>query len=464
MQTKRRNIKAWLLVIALSYGAFVAGSQLRDKEITSVAVKDSSVQASMLLKLMPECSPVSAVKPSADAGDNKELMSDVVKLLRSHYVEPITGEREAELARGAVRGMLNSLDDIDSHFLDPTERKLLDDAGLGKFHGIGAVLSLRHEKVRDLNVTKILVVAPMPGSPAEAAGLKPGDSITHLNGKWIITYDPFQEANVEKMAKDFVNKKIDELTYKKAFEAADKKLKDGMGISDALDVLTAKTSGEANILVERKGQIKPIELKLQCKNTEIVPVSSRMLKNGVSYIRISQFSTRATKEFITHVNRVQSQSAKGIVLDLRNNPGGTMNSAAAVAGKLSGEGTLGTIQEKGRRSTVKMTSSKVVKLPIAILVNGGTSSVAELVAGTLREKGLATLVGDKTFGDGLAQTPMLLKDGSAAVLTTGKMLTIKGYDFTGKGIQPDKQVPQSRQGDAQLDKAAGLILAKLGKA
>ncbi len=424
----------------------------------------NSVQASSLLKLMPECTAVSPSQTSEPSA-NRRLLNSVFALLKTQYVEPITADRETEMAHGAVRGMMNSLADPDSRFLDNKARRLIDDAANGRLHGIGAVLALKKEKVGALDVTKLVVITPMTGSPADKAGLKPGDSITELNGKWIITYDPFREDSFTKLEKAVRNKDVSEFDYQKAFEKIAKKLKDGMTISEALDLLTVKDSGELSMKVERAGASAPVQISASCRPTSIDGVDLRMLDRKIAYIRISQFNKRSAQEFASQLSKAQSNHAKAVILDLRNDPGGLINSASAVMSRLTGGGVVGAIQEKKSVHKITTPNMKRLNLPMVVLVNGGTASVSELVAGTLHDRGVATIVGTKTFGDGLTQTPLLLKDGTMAVLTTGKMLTAKGHAFEGKGIMPDKTI-YTRPGadDLQLSAAKNILLKKLGKA
>ena len=462
MKNKLSISGTWVIALLLIVAAFLGGIELRDIQNKPQPL-GSTVQANAILKLTPEWSPT----PVQDAGntpsDNRELVSTVLKMLKAHYVEPITNKEETNLARGAVRGMLESLKDPDSRFLDPTERKLLDSVGAGRFQGIGAVMALREEKVGDLNVSKLIVVASMPGSPAEKAGIRSGDSITFIDGKWIITNDPFKEAGLDNLAKKVRNKEIDELTYQKAYEAAFKKLKEGVSIMDALESLTAKTTGDVTLKLERAGEPQPIEVKLRRANTDVDPVTSSSPRPGIAYIRISQFTVRAANEFESELKHAVAGRAKGLVLDLRDNPGGLMDAAAGVAGTITGGGVMANVESNSGRRIFRVPRETGVKLLVAVLVNGGTASVSELVAGTLRDRTGAVIVGSKTFGDGLVQTPLLLKDGSAAILTTGKMLTAKGYDFNGKGIMPDDEVKQTKT-DSQLAEAIKVVQAKIGKA
>ena len=464
MGIRYKTYATWATVVLLSIGAFQLGSALRDHEDRPTAKAMASMQASALLKLTPESSPVTVDTSKQGPGQDRELVSTVVRLLKAHYVEPVTQDKETAMARGAVRGMVESLNDPDSRFLDPSERHLLDDAAVGKFHGIGAIFALKKEKIGDLDEVKLTIITPMPGSPAQKAGLKPGDAITFVNDKWIISHDPFKEAHLEELARAVRNKEADGLTYQKAFEAAVKRLKDGMTIMDALEAVTSKSVGEVSIRVERAGESKPMDMKIPCRNTIVEPVTNQSVDRGIAYIRVAQFNRNAPALFTTLLNRAINNHAKALILDLRNNPGGLVDAAADVVGKIIGGGVIGVIQTNADRKPLRKARTRKLGIPVVVLVNEGTASVAELAAGTLKDAGCATLVGVKTFGDGLIQTPLLLKDGSAAILTTGKMLTMKGTDFNGKGISPDREVRQDAKKDTQREEATKLLLSKIGKA
>lgn len=458
-----KSLGIWALAGILAAMAFLAGAGLRSRQVATAVTSTDTEHTYALLKLTPEFAPTTPDAKSSGKVENKALVDSVVKLLRIHYVEPMTAERETAMAQGAVRGMLDALGDPDSRFLDPKERKLLDDAGAGKFSGIGAVFAIRNEKIGEMPVSQLTVVAPMPGSPSESAGLKPGDSITHVDGKWIITHDPFSTPEMEKLAKAARNKEIDDLTFQKTYETAYNKLKDGITISAALEELSAKSSGEIKVRAERPGGKSPIEMKLERRVTSVDPVVARMLDGGIAYIRVSQFSEQAAKEFVAELDHARGRGAKALVLDLRNNPGGLMSAAVDVARRLTGGGIVANIHEKGRRRAIRSGRTDALDIPIAVIVNGGTSSVSEMLAGTLQEHD-ASLIGATTFGDGLLQTPLLLKDGSAAIVTTGRMLTAKGMDFEGKGIKPDRNIKeQASSKDAQLQEAQRVLRAKMGR-
>ncbi len=448
--------------MGLAGTAFVAGVRLRAKQDVFVMPRGTAVQASALLKLTPEQPAVEIESVGQANGDAKyrDMVNSVLKLIRAHYVEKITAEEETKMARGAVQGMLDVIQDPDTRFVDPKETKLLDDAASGRFHGLGAIMALRREKNGEEESQKLVVVAPMPGSPAEKAGLRPGDTITDVSGKWVIAYDP----GFDKLNNQIQHQEIDRLTYKKGWEAAQEKIKNGISLADALDELTTKTSGQTVLKVERPGAKDPLELKVTYRDTIVDPVVSRMVTGKIGYIRITQFNEQASKEFAAELGKMRNAGAKALVLDLRNSPGGLIDTATGVTSHFTGGGTLAIIREQTGRRTIRVTKTKAIQLPVAVLTNGGTASVAELVAATLRESGVATIVGTKTFGDGLVQTPLVLRDKSAALVTTGKMLTPKGFDFTGIGVKPDREVqPGDGTTDVQLEEAQKLLQSKIGR-
>ena len=459
-----RSIATGLLAVGLAGSAFVAGSRLRAKQDVFSLSNDTTVQASALLKLTPErpAVKIDSMETATGNAHYRELMSSVLKLVQAHYVEKITPQEETKMAHGAIQGMLEAVGDPDTRFVDQKETQLLDDAASGRFHGIGAILALKQETVDNEKIHKLIVVTPMIGSPAEQAGLLPGDEIIEIGGKWVIGYDP----GFAKLNKAMQNQDIDRLSYKKGWQAAEDKLKNGLSIADALEELTTKTSGDTKLKIARTGEKEPLELELEYHDTVVDPVTSRMLdkKGRIGYIRVAQFSQAAVKEFATELTKMRNAGAQGLVLDLRNSPGGLLDTATGIIAQFTGGGNLATIREMNTRRTIRVTKTKALPIPVVVLVNSGTASVAELAAAVLRESTGATLIGTKTFGDGLVQTPLILKDKSAALITTGKMLTPRGTDFSGVGLKPDKEVKVVTGGpDIQLSEAQKILQAKIGR-
>ena len=462
MRKRYLIVGTWLAILGIAGIAFVGGKNLRAKQDVFGLPGNSEVQASALLKLTPEQPAIKIESLGEPKGDlqYRDLLNSVLKLVQANFVDKITSEEETKMARGAVQGMLDEIGDPDTRFVDPKETRLLDDAASGRFHGLGAILAIKSEGIEKEPIHKILLVAPMPGSPAEKAGLVPGDFITDVGGKWVIAYDP----GFTKLNKQMQNQDIDRLTFKKSWEAAQEKMKNGVSIADALEELTTKTSGETTLKIERPGRKDPLEVKITYHDTIVDAVTSRMLDRGIGYIRVSQFNQQAAKEFTSELGKVRNAGAKAIVLDLRNSPGGLLDTATGVTAQFTGGGTLAIVREQHGRRTIRVPKTRAMSLPVVVLVNSGTASVAELVAATLRESGIATLVGVTTFGDGLVQTPLILRDRSAALITTGKMLTPKGLDFTGIGLKPDKEVRNAEDGtDVQLAEAQKVLRTKIGR-
>ncbi|MDI6827463.1 MAG: S41 family peptidase, partial [Armatimonadota bacterium] len=284
-----------------------------------------------------------------------------------------------------------------------------------------------------------------------------------VGGKWVINHDPYMEPEIQKMRKMVRNKQLDILSYRKALDEVDARLKKGITIQDALDKLTTTTSGDLNIEIEKPGKSNRIKVKLRCRDTIVDPVVAKELKGGITYIRIAQFNKRAEKEFTAEISKMQAHKAKGLILDVRNNPGGSLSSATYIASKITGGGTLATIQGRNTKRSIRLPKTRNIGIPIVVLVNGGTSSVAELFAGTLKDSQIATILGTKTFGDGLVQTPVVLKDGASAIVTTGKLITPGGVDFDKRGLNPDVIVEsKSRKEDVQLAAAEKLLIGKVG--
>ena len=465
MISKKKVILTAAVVLALSIYAFTAGTKLRTWQNSSslVGLSASTVPTGSVLKLTPELPPDTSNRVFQADEANPNLINNIIISLKRQYVEPITPERETAMARGVVSGIISSLDNPDSRFLDPTQKKTLDDANAGKFHGIGAILTIDDSKNEDFTTSKLIVISPMPGSPAQKAGLLPGDSITHINKKWIVTHNPIDEAGLRELAEKVRDKKVDILEYYNAVKEAEKKISEGMLIPEAVKMLSSDTAGSITLRVDRLGQPKPLEFEMKTSVTKVDPITSSTLDRGIAYIKIAQFTSFAENEFREEYESVKTNQASALVLDLRGNPGGSLNAAANIMGEMTGGGLVGIIRQKDNRKAVEVPKSQKTTLPIVVLINKGTANVAELMVGAMREKLAATIIGTRTFGDGMVQTPLILKDGSAAVITTGEMLTPMGIGFNKHGITPDKQVVQSSEGDAQLDAAKNFLSVKLGK-
>ncbi len=450
----RRVLPWFLLVIA----AFTVGWWLRQQMATlPVATANPGARLTSLQEYSPKQSYTLALAPGDNASpvsmDLMQLFYSVFKYVEKQHVD-YTPEMAKPMAYGAVRAMLQSLNDPNTRFLEPEEARLLQEAAQGNYYGIGAVLTVVRKVTQDIERRELTVVAPLPGSPAERAGLQSGDVITEIDGKWVIAYDPFRQVQRSGV-------RGNELV--KALEDARKRVLAGLDLRKAMNALTNKDQGTMTLTVRRGNSTLKVKVTAGVLNVD--PVAYRLLPGEVGYLRIVQFNAR-TPERLKAALAGLGNRLQGLVIDLRNNPGGSVESASQVAAMLAKSPMLAMMEtrtgESKRRQPVSINANPRVKAPVMVLVNRGTANVAEVLAVLLRDKAGAKLVGERTFGDGLVQTFVPLPDGSAFTMTTGKFLTWSGGDFHGKGIYPAVAAPTvPKQGhDLALEKAVNLLMQR----
>jgi carboxyl-terminal processing protease len=382
--------------------------------------------------------------------DLMQLFFSVFKYVEKQHVE-YTPEQAKPMAYGAVRAMLQSLNDPNTRFLEPDEARLWQEAARGNYYGIGAALTVVRRMEQDIERRELTVIAPLPGSPAEKAGVQPGDVITEIDSRWIIAYDPFRQVQRSGL-------RGNELV--KAMEEARKRVLAGMDLRKALHALTNKDHGPMTLTLRRGNAI--LKVKVTPGVLSVNPVTHRLMSGGVGYLRIAQFNAQTPDRLKTALAGL-GNNLRGLVVDLRNNPGGSLESAQQVAGLLVRSNSLAVMETRNgegkQRRPVSLNASPRVKVPMVVLVNRGTANVAEVLAVALRDKAGAKLVGERTFGNALVQTLVPLPDGSAMTMTTGKLLTLSGGDFHGKGIYPTVATPTvPRQGqDLALEKAVNIL-------
>ncbi len=339
--------------------------------------------------------PVSAA-PSEKEDLYKELklFSEVLDLVQRSYVKPVTPK---ELIYGAIQGMLSNLDPHSS-FLTPDDYKELQIETKGSFTGIGIEIT-----IRDGILT---VVAPIEGTPAWKAGLKPGDKIIKINGK------PTK----------------------------------GMSLIEAVKLLRGPKGTKVTISILRKGWSELKDITLVRDVIPIKSVRAYTIEPGYGYIRITNFQEKTPRELVKALNKLEKENKpmKGLIIDLRNNPGGLLDAAVKVADEFLDHGlivyTKGRIKQQNLRFEATPNKRKH-PYPIVVLVNEGSASASEIVAGALQDQHRAILVGTRTFGKGSVQTIIPLPDGSAVRLTTAQYYTPSGRSIQAKGIEPDVVVP-----------------------
>jgi carboxyl-terminal processing protease len=362
--------------------------------------------------------------------DDVRLLTEVLERVKQDYVEPVDDHR---LLESAVRGMVTDLDPH-SQFLDADEYEEIRISTSGNYSGVGLEVNMRGGKV--------IVVAPIEGTPADKAGIKPGDVISSIDGVTV------SDDNV----------------------------------TDAIMRLRGTPGTKVAITVTRAGTATPLAFELMRSNVQVHSVRSRLLEPGYGYVRISQFSETTGGDLRQALQDIRGKDAaaslRGLVLDLRNNPGGVLDAAVEVSDDFLDSGVIVTASGRGRESNFRHEAHAgdlLAGAPIVVLVNGGSASASEIVAGALQDNKRATIVGSQTFGKGSVQTVMPLSNGRAIKLTTSRYFTPSGVSINGAGITPDIVLaeapaaaapatpaappkPDGAVPDAALDKA--LILLK----
>jgi carboxyl-terminal processing protease len=320
---------------------------------------------------------------------------DALAIIREKYVD-IDKTNPKDLIYGALQGMVNTLDPF-SQFMNPDEYKQMQTETSGQFGGLGIEIAMKDDH--------LTVIAPIEGTPAERAGIKSGDKIVKIGT---------EES-------------------------------EGMSINDAVKRLRGKVGTKITVTIVRPGLSEPFDVTLVRENIKIESIHSYMLPDHIGYVRISEFIDNTTDDFVKAVEDLQKQSPlKGLVVDLRNDPGGLLNEAVGVSDYFGEKGKM-IVSTKGRSAYqtqefhVDDADKFDAKKPVVVMVNEGSASGAEIVSGALKDWKRAVLIGEKTFGKGSVQTilPLENSDGAALRLTMAKYYTPSGVCIHGIGIEPD---------------------------
>lgn len=388
-----------------------------------------------------------------------EIMLTVLKSLREHYVDQITPQQEGVMTHDSLRAMMALLDDPNSRFVDADQRKIIADANEGTFHGIGAILGVKKVKTGNITEEHLVVITPIETGPAAKAGVRPGDDIRAVNGKAVLPLDPFQRAN--EIVKEDRGKKISDI--RKHLSAEEKRIKNGIPIIEAENTLVTQDDKDLELTIARKGASREIKVKIQPGKFQVDPVSAKLLESeNLGYVKINALTASTGKAFQDAIRQMKSGGARGLIIDLRNLAGGGLDFAREVAEPIIGGRTLAIeLRSRGRRAPLRIaeySADDAWNQPVAVLVNGGTARMPEVLAAAFRDEASAKLVGEKTYGDFSEATVLDQKDGSSVIMTTGEFLSPKGVAYNGKGIPVDVQVASSAA-DAQLQKAIKLLSA-----
>lgn len=337
-----------------------------------------------------------AVGSGAAAGLSSDLalISSVIEVVKQDYVHPIAEDR---LTQDALKGMLTRLDPHSS-YMDEREYRNARDEISGKFGGIGV-------EIEDQAGIPI-VISPIDGTPAAEAGLQPGDRIVAVDGKGT----------------------------------------DGMDATQVVNAVRGKPGSVVTLTISRDTE-KPFDVPLNRTTIQVHTVVSKLQPNGIGYLRISQFgqdTPRDLKQAIATLKQNAGEKLKGLVLDLRNDPGGLLNSAVEVSRDFLDGGTIVSVRGRNRSDDhvyeARAHGDLVPGTPIAVLINGASASASEIVTGALQDHHRATVLGTRSFGKGSVQSIIALNGHGALRLTTGLYYTPTGRSIQGEGIAPDVTV------------------------
>lgn len=329
-----------------------------------------------------------------------------------------------QMVNGAIGGMVGSLGDPFTMYLPPTQNKTVNEDLSGSFSGVGIQIGFD-------NAMRLMVESPLPGSPAEKAGIKSGDLVAHI--------------------KD-VKKGIEKDTV-------------GINLTDAVSIIRGPIGTTVTLTLIRKDVDKPIVMDLVRAKLDVPSVTLTFVgpNESVAQIKLNSFSADSPAEWNKAVDQILAKGGvKGVVIDLRNNPGGYLQDAVDLASDFVKVGSVVVTEQDGDGGKVDYKTEKVgrlMTLPVAVLINGGSASASEILAGALRDHIKAKLVGVKSFGKGTVQAPIDLPGGGGVHVTVAKWLTPNGTWVHGVGLTPDVIVdePPTATSDAQLQKAVELF-------
>jgi len=343
--------------------------------------------------------------------DELRTFASVLDAVKQDYVEPV---QDKALLENAIRGMLGNLDPH-SAYLDAEAFQDLQVGTSGEFGGLGIEVGLEEGFIK--------VITPIDDTPAQRAGIRTGDLIIRL----------------------------DDTSVK------------GMSLSDAIQRMRGKPNTPITLTIVREGVQKPFKVKLMREIIQVRSVKSRLLEPGYGYLRITQFQAKTAQnlqEALQNLEQENKAPLRGLILDLRNNPGGVLNGAVDVADTFLDDGVV--VQTKGRSDgadqTFKATPGDLLKgAPLLVLVNGGSASASEIVAGALQDHRRALVLGERTFGKGSVQTILPLGNGTAVKLTTARYYTPNGRSIQAEGIVPDIELKSLKVATDDGSTDTGLI-------
>lgn len=329
---------------------------------------------------------------------------------------------EEEKENGMYKGLFESLGDVYSCYYTPEEYKILEEQTQGVYYGIGAYVS------QDVETGFCAISGVIKNSPAEEAGLMEGDIIYKVNGE--------------------------DMT--------------GLELDEVVSNIRGEEGSEVTLTLVRDG--KNMEVTLTRARVNTPTVDSEMLQDGIGYLQITEFDDVTTEQFNENMAQLKADGMKGLIIDLRGNPGGNVTTVCAIAEQLLPEGLIFYMEDKDGNKTEYKCDGADFDLPLVVLVNEYSASAAEILSGAVKDAGIGKLVGKKTFGKGIVQNVIPLEDGSAIKLTIANYYTRGGNDIHLKGVEPDVEVDLDTDAylddgtDTQLDKALEVLMEEMNRA
>lgn len=405
--TQRKNV--WLIVLlAVLILACTAGAAFLAGFSTANLVNQGAIP--LPITLMPTATPA----PLQTEEDAFQLFRDAWDIVREAYYGDIPDIQT--IIHGAIRGSLQTLGDEYTSFIEPRIAAIINEDASGEFQGIGAYVQMRDDG-------KLEIGGIIPGTPAEEAGLRSGDRILAVNGESIVGY----------------------------------------GIYEAITLIRGPAGTPVTLLIERPGKEETFEVTIVRARIEILLVEAKMLKGNIAYIHLTDFSATASRQMRETLADLMARNPKGLILDLRNNPGGWLDQALEVADLFLDQGVILIERTKeGEKFFHSRNGGPAESIPLVVLVNGGSASASEIVAGAIQDRGRGILIGEPTVGKGSVQRPYRLRDGSELRVTIAHWFTPNDRAINGQGLTPDIAVPWPEDvgpdEDPQLDRAVEYLL------
>ncbi|MCS6860760.1 MAG: S41 family peptidase, partial [Abditibacteriales bacterium] len=393
---------SYIVVGLLQFGVVVMFSFCAGYGLCSMVTGDNAKPASHPLSPIAKLVQSKGAAVPAYEPDMKpyETINEVMRAIREHFIR--TDVKDRDLTYGAIDGMLKSLGDRFTRFMRPEEYEEFEIKNQGEFYGIGAHIDVILDEKTGKTVP--IIIRTLEGTPAEKAGIRAEDRILKIDGK-----------STEDMASGVV-----------------------------VSLIRGKQGTPVTLTILHKGETKPVDITIVRDRIELHPVTYEMLPGRIGYIKLQEFNEKGDRELDKAFARLKADGAKGLIFDVRSNPGGLLEVAISVASRFIKSGpVVSTKDRKGNIEKIEADPDRFLnlKIPVVVLVNKYSASASEILAGAVQDTGVAKVVGEKTFGKASVQILVKLRHGGAVALTTAKYLTPKNRDISELGITPDEIVP-----------------------